>query len=87
MFQESVKSTNSSIHQARELYEAATLAGHGWATYNLAVLLSQGQGGPSDLDRAHSLLIQAGSKGVHEAQEALKQLEEQDEENVMKDGK
>lgn len=66
---------------ARELYEAANLAGHGWATYNLAVLLSHGEGGPSDLDRAHKLLIQAGNKGVYEAQEALKQLEELDEDD------
>lgn len=64
------------LKMARDLYEAASLAGHGWATYNLAVLLSEGQGGPVDIVKAQTLLIEAGKMGVREAQLALEQMEE-----------
>ncbi|XP_045623228.1 uncharacterized protein [Procambarus clarkii] len=62
------------LKMARELYETASEAGHGWATYNLAVLMSRGQGGPSDSDRMYSLLVKAEKMGVPEAQEALRKL-------------
>ncbi|XP_042212107.1 uncharacterized protein LOC121859391 [Homarus americanus] len=70
---------------ARELYESASLAGHGWATYNLAVLMNQGQGGARDSDRTYNLLLQAGKRGVSEAQEVLKQLEEQEENELLEE--
>lgn len=61
--------------QARKLYEAAAAARHGWAIYNLAVMLSQGLGGPCVPQRVHSLLQQAANIGITEAAEALSALE------------
>ena len=65
--------------QARKLYEVASAAGHGWATYNLAVMLNQGLGGPFLPQKAHTLLLQAAKMGVKEAVEALLRLEEEED--------
>lgn len=64
------------------MYEAASTAGHGWATYNLAVMLSQGLGGPFLPQKAHTLLLQAAKMGVKEAQEALSVLEEEKQQQI-----
>ncbi|KAK7066571.1 hypothetical protein SK128_009151 [Halocaridina rubra] len=63
------------LKMARELYEAASLAGHGWATYNLAVLLFEGEGGPADSEKAQELLKKAAEKGVQEAHDAMRQIQ------------
>ncbi|KAG0721059.1 hypothetical protein GWK47_047203 [Chionoecetes opilio] len=61
--------------KARRLYEASSAAGHGWATYNLAVIVHQGLGGPALPLKAYTLLLQAAQMGVTEAQEALSRME------------
>lgn len=63
------------LEKARKLYEAAAAARHGWAIYNLAVMLSQGLGGPCVPQRVHSLLQQAANMGITEATKALSALE------------
>ena len=72
-----------STPQARKLYEVASAAGHGWATYNLAVMLNQGLGGPSLPSKAHSLLLQAAEMGVKEAKDALLVLEEEKQQQMV----
>lgn len=71
--------TTQDLEKARKLYEVASAAGHGWATYNLAVMLNQGLGGPFLPQKAHSLLLQAAKLGVIEAEEALSALEEEED--------
>lgn len=67
------------LQQARNLYEAASRKGHGGATFNLAILVGQGQGGSADLPRARRLLTLAVERGVEEARSALQQIDEEEE--------
>ncbi|MPC14250.1 Death ligand signal enhancer [Portunus trituberculatus] len=71
--------TTQDLEKARKLYEVASAAGHGWATYNLAVMLNHGLGGPFLPQKAYSLLLQAATMGVKEAKEALSGLEEEED--------
>lgn len=52
-------------------YEAAAHQGHLVAQYNLAVMLSKGQGCKVDLEKAFDWLLQAAEQGMPEAQVAL----------------
>lgn len=71
--------TTQDLEKARKLYEVASAAGHGWATYNLAVMLNQGLGGPFLPQKACNLLLQAAKMGVKEAEEALSAVEEEED--------
>jgi TPR repeat protein len=58
--------------KAREWYEKGALAGNRLAKANLAKLLDQGKGGPTDFHRAAKLLLDAARSGNAAAAEMLR---------------
>lgn len=73
------KGVKQNYKLARKYYSQASKAGHSWATYNLAVLVSSGLGGSVDNDLAYSLLQTAAERDVIPAKEAIKAMQEEDD--------
>lgn len=70
--------------KARELYEAASAAGHAKATYNLGLMYHRGEGVEKDSARAAELYHQAHAKGYAKATRNLAMMYQRGE-GVVKD--